>query len=94
MRHFCPYFFTDKVYFALQSNGLCTLIMKTYFLSYSHAIIWELGQFLSIGGGGGGSLILGAYAKGKSPSFRCPVAEYGYVISTCTVFLLFKLMQT
>ena len=45
-------------------------------------------------GGGGGSLILGAYAKGKSPSFRCPVAEYGYVISTCTVFLLFKLMQT
>ena len=52
------------------------------FLSYSHSIIWEPDQFLSIVGGGGVSLMLGGYAKGKSPSFKSPEAEYGYVIST------------
>ena len=75
------------------SQMVCTLIMKTDFLSYSHAIIILGTRSISVycwgwGGGGGGSLILGGYANRKSPSFRSLEAEDGYVIST--VFLSFK----
>lgn len=32
--------------------------------------------------------MLGGYAKGKSPSFKSPEAEYGYVMSTVFFFVI------
>ena len=58
------------------SQMVCTLIVNTDFLSYSHAIIILGTRSISVyclgwgRVGGGGSLILGGYANRKSPSFR------------------------
>ena len=92
MQNFCTYFFNDKVYFALQSNGLYLdhknrlFELQPCYNYFGNQINFCL--LLGVGWGGGRSLILGGYANRKSPSFRSLEAEDGYVIST--VFLSFK----